>query len=93
MKLNVQSLILLALMAGLIIVSGCKSTERKPAAFSPKMYSGSAAPDWIYDPPYYHYKNGRYTFVKGHYRRVWFRKSYMRRKLKGYGSPAETAAR
>jgi hypothetical protein len=76
----------------LFFFTGCGIT-RHPAA-SHKMFSGSPAPDWVYEPEYYTYRNGQYNFVKGHYRRVLSRKNYWKRSLKCFGRTGDyTAAR
>lgn len=57
-----------------------------------KSLTSKSGPTRIYVPEYYVYRNGKYHFVKGHYRWVLFPKLYVRRSLKGYGSRREDAA-
>ena len=53
---------------------------------------GGVAPQKVYQPEYYVYKNGRYKFVKGHYRKVYNRKIFRKRSLEGYGSKGDYRA-
>ncbi|HYG03057.1 MAG TPA: hypothetical protein VD927_11480 [Chryseosolibacter sp.] len=59
---------------------------------TPKLVTGPDGPRRIYVPEYYIYKNGKYHFIKGHYRWVLNRKLYVRRSMKGYGSRMERAS-
>lgn len=54
--------------------------------------SGTPAPSRIYEPRYYVYKNGRYTFVGGKYRRIWFPRAYYKRSLRGFIQKNDYAA-
>jgi hypothetical protein len=68
----------------LFLLPCCNVTSQK--VVSHKSFSGAPTPDWVYEPEFYTYKNGRYTFVKGHYRKVLSRKNYWKRSLRGFGS-------
>ena len=71
----------------LLIASGCKTGEKCSVAQSENTTSADApAPKKVYVPGYYHYRNGRYTFIKGHYRPVIAKRSHWKRSLRGYTS-------
>jgi hypothetical protein len=84
---------LVVLLGTFLLVAGCSTVSNDGRLMQPKAFSGASVPDWIYEPEYYVYKNGRYRFVKGHYRKILFRKQFRKRSLLGYGSPEDTAAR
>ena len=54
--------------------------------------SGTFGPKSIYVPEYHIYRNGKYHFVKGHYRYVINPAVYRRRSLQGYGTKLESAS-
>jgi hypothetical protein len=83
---------LIVLLGTLLLFTGC-GTGLRDGRLPLKEFSGSPVPDWVYEPEYYVYRDGRYKFVKGHYRKVLFRKHFRKRSLRGYGSSSETAAR
>ena len=62
---------------------GCAAGTYDTPTANHKMFSGAPAPDRVYIPKYYVYKKGRYTFVKGHYRRVLFPARHWKRSLLG----------
>jgi hypothetical protein len=72
---------------------GCRSSDRcmHTTEFSRGMTSGKG-PKRIYVPEYFIYRNGKYEFVKGHYRWVLLPKLYARRSLKGYGFKGDAAS-
>lgn len=45
---------------------------------------GGTLPGKVWDPKYYVYNKGKYTFVKGRYRDVISRKKYWKKSLQGY---------
>ena len=47
----------------------------------------------IYVPKYYVYKNNGYTFIKGHYRPIYFKQVYWKRSLRGYTTKQDVTAR
>jgi hypothetical protein len=65
----------------LVIFTSCKISKNE----SNGVISRPAVPDRVYEPEYYIYKNGRYKFVKGHYRKVWMKRNYWKRSLNGFG--------
>jgi hypothetical protein len=48
-----------------------------------RAFSGAVAPDRVWEPEYYVYKNGKYRFVKGYYRKVRAKKAFWKRSLQG----------
>lgn len=69
----------------------CVSAEKRFWATSMKE-PGVNGPKAIYVPTYYIYRNGKYRFVKGHYRYVLNPAVYRRRSLQGYGTRLESAS-
>jgi hypothetical protein len=70
----------------------CKSPDTcKHVSKSQRLVEGKG-PKRIYVPEYFVYRNGKYEFVKGHYRLVLSPKTYVRRSMKGYTTRQEAAA-
>jgi hypothetical protein len=70
-----------------ISFAGCKSHEKcAPSADNQSVTSKSPMIKKVYVPEYYRYHNGRYSFVKGHYRLVLSPKAEYKRSLRGYTS-------
>ena len=84
--------ILLGVMAviGVYVLSACSGTEKFSPRAKRKMAVRTPASGWVWEPQYYVY-DGRYQFVKGHYRRLISRKAYLKRSLRGNG-PAQSYA-
>jgi hypothetical protein len=56
------------------------------------LVTGQNGPRRIYVPAYYLYRNGKYHFVKGHYRLVLNRKVYLARANRGYTTRMDEAS-
>jgi hypothetical protein len=69
----------LLMLAGIYLLPACSGTERS----SRKVVMRTPAAGWVWEPEYYVY-DGRYRFVRGHYRKILSRKAYLRRSLRGY---------
>lgn len=77
----------------IVVISGsCKSPENCNGEKQPGLVTGPNGPRKVYVPEYFVYRNGRYEFVKGHYRWILNRKTYLKRTTRGYTERAEGAA-
>jgi hypothetical protein len=56
------------------------------------LVTGQKGPRRIFVSAYYVYRNGKYQFVKGHYRWVLNRKTYLARANRGYTTRMEAAS-
>lgn len=85
---------MLLIVAGIYLLAACSGASRSfRAKESRKVVMRTPAAGWVYVPEYYVY-DGRYRFVRGHYRKILSRKAYLKRSLRGYGSKdAHAAAR
>jgi hypothetical protein len=80
-RLALQMVMVIFLALGM----GCKSAEKCAVEDdSQSITAKSPTPKRVYVPEYYRYHNGKYTFVKGHYRRVVAKKAQHKRTLRGY---------
>jgi hypothetical protein len=83
-------MVLLILSAAM---TGCDSTKRELRKNAQEEFvSGPRGPRKIYVPEYYVYRRGKYQFVDGHYRWVFFRKPYLKRTTRGYTTKTEHAS-
>jgi hypothetical protein len=83
----------LFILAGVYLFQACSGTDKSFRPKARKVVMRTPAAGWVYVPEYYVY-DGRYRFVRGHYRKILSRKAYLRRTLRGYGSrEAHAAAR
>jgi len=74
-------------------LTGCNSTEKMLRKNNTEEFvSGPRGPRKIYVPEYYVYRNGKYHFVDGHYRWVFFRKHYLRKTARGYTHKSDHAS-
>jgi hypothetical protein len=74
-----------------LLLTQCISAEKHFWTTSVKE-PGVKGPKSIYVPGYHIYRNGKYRFVKGHYRYVLNPTVYRRRSLQGYGTRLESAS-
>ena len=75
-----------------LFLSGCAVRDLTKRNDTRLGISGTPAPARIYEPRYLIYKNGRYTFIGGRYRRIWFPRSYYKRSLRGFIQKNDYAA-
>jgi hypothetical protein len=69
----------------------CRSEKCPVGLDQSSLVTGKPGLKRIYVPKYYIYRNGKYEFVKGHYR--WVNpKMYVKRSLRGYGNDTESAS-
>lgn len=86
-----------SIMKKILILLGFLITVTGSGACSSNRYSqvendfvtGPSGPRKIYVPEYYVYRNGKYKFVRGHYRWVLSRRLYLKRSMEGYTSRRE----
>lgn len=71
-----------ALLLGFL--TRCGVNERFSIRGTKPAISGTRARGMVYEPTFYIYRNGRYTFIEGGYRKVRFGKAYYKRSLRGY---------
>ena len=76
-----------AAVIGVYLLSACSGTEKFSPRAQHKMSMRTPVAGWVWEPQYYVY-DGRYRFVKGHYRKLISRKAYLKRSLRGNG-PAQ----
>lgn len=89
MRLRFLSLILFSTV---FLNAGCKGSAECVRDGSPGIAKEGSGPRRIYVPEYYVYRNGRYVFVKGHYRLVLSRALYYKRTMRGYGWKGDRAS-
>ncbi|MBT1700613.1 hypothetical protein KK083_27235 [Fulvivirgaceae bacterium PWU4] len=77
-------------MIGVYMLSACSGTEKFSPRSQQKVTARTPVTGWVWEPQYYVY-NGRYRFVRGHYRKLISRKAYLKRSLRGNG-PAQSYA-
>lgn len=89
-KNKVKKLLVLFVLTAAMFTS-CKSVKNCDGS-EPGFTTGPRGIRKIYVPEYYVYRNGRYDFVKGHYRWVLNRKAYLKRANRGYTNRPERAS-
>jgi hypothetical protein len=94
MKPNIiKPIVFFLCMTSMLALGGC---SRSTATSCVERDNGSVAmgkgPRKIYVPAYYSYRNGKYQFVKGHYRWVVNRRLYLARAYRGYTSKMDDPA-
>ena len=81
------------LMMIISLMLSCQSIEKCAGSTAHReLTTGARGPKRLYVPEYYVYSNGKYEFVKGHYRLVMFPKLYVKRSMKGYVTNREHSA-
>jgi hypothetical protein len=70
-----------------VSLSGCsgvrENSRRYDTIGAKRGFSGAVAPDRVWESEYYVYKNGKYRFIKGHYRKVRAKEAFWKRSLQG----------
>jgi hypothetical protein len=94
---NIYKQIKMLLVHSLLLSSlllACKASDSCPQLPQQEsLVTHKKGPRKIYVPEYYVYRNGKYEFIKGHYRWVLNNKAYVKRSLKGYNNSDEASAR
>jgi hypothetical protein len=81
----------LFLLACIISCSvGCAKKNNVPWA-PHNEFSEHSVPGKVWDPKYYVYNNGKYSFRKGKYRRLLSKKGYYKSSLEGYTYKSDKA--
>jgi hypothetical protein len=90
---SLQLFFLFSIVNSSFLFEGCsKSTTGCVETGRSNLAAGQNGPRKIYVPAYYVYRNGKYQFVKGHYRWVLNRKAYLARANRGYTSKMDEAS-
>jgi hypothetical protein len=75
-----------------IVNTGCRTAETCVGQKQHGITTGPRGPRKLYVPEYYVYRNGRYEFVKGHYRYILSRKTYLKRSMRGFTNRLDETA-
>ena len=90
--INLIIILLLGISAFTFTGCGKSATGCVTTGGHQDLATGPKGPRKIYVPAYYLYRNGKYQFVKGHYRWVLNRKTYFARANRGYTNRVDEAA-
>jgi hypothetical protein len=89
--LHLQNVVFILIISVLLI--SCSNAKRfRRSQQLNEVVSTAGVPDKMWSGDYHTYRNGRYTFTKGRYSKIYFRKMYLKRSLRGYTTRKEKFA-
>lgn len=85
MVFKVKIILQLFLLA--VIFASCNSIQKCKSSLSPnEIRSSAGVPRKVYTPQQYYYREGKYTFIKGHYAPILLKRLYLKKSVRGYTS-------